>query len=303
MMPIFLSIASYRDEELKHTLRSAVEMAEQPNKIHFGIVHQGTDSERPDMSMLPHYSLISIGVGDARGVGFARAKAMSLYNGEAYYMQVDSHTQFVKDWDRKCIEQLNKAQKLTNNKALISYYPVPYHRDGNNLWIQTKSNSDFKAYPMRQVPFLRKTKEWTAERLDFANKERALPEMSTTVLGGFIFTYGSIVEEVPYDPEISFFGEELCFAARAWTRGWDIFSPTENLAYHFYGRNGAKKVWKDGTARKISWKELQEISTEKQKRVLCGIEQGIYGLGNTRSIDEYEKLIGIDFKEFYGIGK
>ena len=71
--------------------------------------------------------------------------------------------------------------------------------------------------------------------------------------------------------------------------------------YHFYGRGGHPKVWKDDSIRKISWKEIQAASYEKQKRVLCGIEQGIFGAGNVRSLAEYEKFIGFDFKQFYGV--
>lgn len=303
MMPIFLSIASYRDSHLKHTLRSAVDRADQPDKIHFGIVHQGLDKERPDMSMLPHYSLISVGIGDASGVGHARSLAMSLYNDEAYYMQIDSHTQFVEGWDTRCIRQLEEAKKQTGGRAILSYYPVPYYMDGTHVWLQTKSNSDFKSYPMKQKVKLRQGKHWTSERVEFADPSRSVPELSNTILGGFVFTDGDIVKEVPYDPEISFFGEEICFSARAWTRGWDIFSPTENLVYHYYGRNGEKKIWKDVSSRKIQWSEIEEISTQKQKKVLCGIEQGVYGLGNTRRIEQYEELVGFNFKEFYEIGK
>ena len=81
--------------------------------------------------------------------------------------------------------------------------------------------------PTKQKPKLTNRNEWTAERVEFSDAKRLLPELSTTILAGFIFTYGKIVEEIPYDPEISFFGEEICFAVRAWTRGWDIYSPSK----------------------------------------------------------------------------
>lgn len=301
MKDIFISVASYRDKELDSTLRSAVQMASKPDKLHFGIVYQGTERERPDFSFLPKYSLISMHPREARGVGYARSKAMDLYRDEEYYLQIDSHTQFVKDWDIKLLEQLKLAQSQTRYKAIISAYPLQYYRENNKIFLQTKSTNDFSANPNKQKVKLRKTKEWTAERMEFDNLKKGLPELSNTVLGGFIFTYGSIVKDVPYDPEISFFGEEICFAMRAWTRGYDIYSPSEVILYHFYGRGGQPKVWKDDAVRKISWKEIQAKSYEKQKRVLCGIEQGIMGVGSTRTLKEYEKFIGFDFKQFYGV--
>jgi hypothetical protein len=144
---------------------------------------------------------------------------------------------------------------------------------------------------------LTKRGEWTAERVKLSNKN--IPEESTTILAGFVFSTGELIQEVPYDPDISFFGEELCFAIRAWTRGWDIYSPCVTIAYHFYTREGYSKVWKDRNLREISWKELEAISKQKQKRVLCGIEGGIWGIGPTRTLAEYEKLTGLDFKKMY----
>ena len=38
MNTIFISIASYRDPELEHTIKSAVENADYPNNLRFGIV-------------------------------------------------------------------------------------------------------------------------------------------------------------------------------------------------------------------------------------------------------------------------
>lgn len=301
MKEIFISVASYRDTELKYTLKSAVEMASQPSKLHFGIVYQGTDKDRPDFSFLPNYSLISMHPRDAKGAGYARSKAMSLYSDQEYYMQIDSHTQFVQNWDEKLVKQLKLAQSQTKYKAIISAYPLQYHREGSKIFLQTKSTKEFSANPNKQRVKLKKTNEWTSERIEFDDPKRKVPELSNTVLGGFIFTYGSIVKDVPYDPEISFFGEEICFSMRAWTRGYDIYSPTEVLLYHFYGRGGQPKIWKDDSIRKISWKEIQAASYEKQKKVLCGIEHGIFGAGNIRSLAEYEEFVGFDFKQFYGV--
>ncbi len=88
---------------------------------------------------------------------------------------------------------------------------------------------------------------------------------------------------------------------RSWTRGWDIYSPSKKIVHHFYGRGGYKKIWKDSRLRSISWKDLENISYEKQLRVLCGIENNIYGAGNIRSLEQYEDFCGYKFKTFYGI--
>ena len=299
-MSIFISIASYRDPELERTIRSAIDNAANPNELYFGIVIQEFEKEMPDLSWVKNISLVQIHPKFARGAGYARSIAMDLYDNQDYYLQIDSHTLFEKNWDLLCIEQHNKAQEIAkNNKVILSHFPMPYYVETNNKISIIKKSKIQLPYPTKQIPKLTKRNEWTAERVELSNKN--LPEESTTLLAGFIFTTGNIVKEIPYDPDIVFFGEELCFALRAWTRGWDIYSPCKIILYHFYTRERYSKIWKDRNIRAVSWKELESISKEKQKNVLCGIEQGIYGLGNIRSIEEYERITGLNFKKMYSV--
>lgn len=301
MSYIFISIASYRDPELIPTIKDMIAKAQKPDRLNFGIVYQGTNKERPDFSFIPSYSLISIHPKDVRGVGYARSEAMKLYRGEEYYFQIDSHMRFVQDWDKKIIDQYALAKQQTRNKVILSCYPQPYSIDGNQTFIHTKTVGDWLVYPTKQKLIIRKDGQWGSERVEFDNPESLLPEISTTVQGAFIFAEGSMVSELPYDPDISFFGEEVCFAARAWTRGWDIYSPKIVLAYHFYHRGGYKRVWHDTNALSESWASLQNKSRDKQKRVLCGLEEGQFGLGSHRSISEYESMVGFSFKDHYAI--
>lgn len=297
-MSIFISIASYRDPELVRTITSAIDNAYNPDQLYFGVVLQEFDKFAPDLSFVKNLALTTIHPKYARGAGYARAKAMELYDNQDYYLQIDSHTIFEKNWDALCIDQLKQAQDIAkNNKVMLSYFPPPFYVESNNKISIIKNNKKQVPYATKQKPMLTKRGEWTAERVELSNKN--VPEESTTVLAGFIFAEGNIVKEIPYDEELSFFGEELCFAVRAWTRGWNIYSPCVTILYHFYTREGYSKIWKDRNLREMSWKEIEQNSKEKQKRILCGIEDGIYGVGNVRSLSEYEKITGIDFKKLY----
>lgn len=301
-MSIFISIASYRDPELVRTIRSAIDNATRPDELFFSVVVQDFEKDIPDLSWVKNLSLTTMHPKEARGAGFAREKAMLFYNKEDYYLQIDSHTIFEKNWDVMCINQLKKAQEIAKNKKIIlSYFPPAFHVETNNKISYVTKDKDKPPYATKQIPILNRRNEWTAQRVELSDKNKSMPELSTTVLAGFIFTLGTIVEEVPYDAEISFFGEEICFAMRAWTRGWDIYSPSVVIVHHFYHRGNYKKIWKDRNIRKLSWKEIESISKDKQKRVLCGIEKGTYGAGNYRHLKAYEKLIGVDFKKMYGL--
>lgn len=301
-MSIFISIASYRDPELTRTVKSAIDNAKFPDDLYFSIVLQEIEREEPDLSWIPNLNLTKIHPKFARGAGYARSIAMQSYDNQDYFLQIDSHTLFAENWDVLCIEELKKAQEISNNnKVVLSYFPPPFHIDNKKHLSFPKLDPERKPYPTRQVPMLNKRQEWTASRVEFIDKNFNNPEESSTVLAGFIFSPGYLVKEVPYDPDISFFGEEVCFAMRLWTRGWDIYSPSKVILYHFYSRGDYKKIWKDKPIRNVSWTEIEEISKAKQLSVLCGIEQGIYGAGNIRPIEAYEIFCGYNFKKFYGI--
>jgi hypothetical protein len=301
---IFISIASYRDPELQWTIKSAITNANNSDNLYFGVVHQGVDSELFDIQEIKNISITKMHPKEARGAGYARSKAMELYSGQEYFLQVDSHTRFAPGWDLLCIDQLNRAKNISgHSRVLLSYFPAPYEPERNGGMCLITNSEKVKPYPTRQKILLNKRKQWTAERFEFEDNTKQNPELSETVLGGFMFSDASIIEEVPYDPEISFFGEEICFAMRSWTRGWDIYSPSKNIVYHFYSRGGYSKIWKDKNLRGISWKEIEEISYNKQKRVLCGEESGVFGAGDIRTLEEYEMFTSTNFKDFYSLTK
>lgn len=301
-MSIFISIASYSDPVLTNTIESAISNADYPNDLYFGVVIQDRERQIPDLSHIQNLSKITMHVKEARGAGYARHLANTLYNNQDYFLQIDSHTLFEKSWDSVLIEELKKAKMVANNdKIILSCYPAPFYVEPNKQIFFIKDSKEQPAYPTRQKLILHKKNYWTSERVEFVDKKKLFPEESNTVLAGFIFADAKLINEVPYDPEISFFGEEVCFAMRAWTRGWDIYSPSKIILHHFYYRHGYVKAWKDRGLKKISWTDLEEISKEKQKKVLCGIESGTYGAGNARSINDYEKFVGIDFKSYYGL--
>ena len=137
---------------------------------------------------------------------------------------------------------------------------------------------------------------WAGNREKIENK--TVPHKSHTILAGLLFAPGYIVNEIPYDERICFMGEELCFAIRAYTRGWDIYAPNEMVAWHFYKREDRPKIWRDNVAGR-SWTDIEMKSQRVQKDVLLGIEQGIYGIGDYKKYIEYQKMIGIYFESFY----
>jgi hypothetical protein len=129
------------------------------------------------------------------------------------------------------------------------------------------------------------------------------PLLGGHIAGGFYFTLGKLVYEVPYDPYLYFHGEEQSLAIRAFTRAWDIFHIPHIPLYHLYKRPDTEhhnhhwhSSWEQH--RDYQWTELQERAKQRlmdlvYRRTLTGA----WGLGDARSLADFAELTGIDYEQ------
>lgn len=300
-MKIFVSIAGYRDRELPKTIKNLLENARHPENLHLGILSQDEPKKHPDLSFVnTKMTYEKMHMKDAKGAGYARKICMEMYKGEDFYFQIDSHTRLAPNWDVRLITMLQQTQEMSGNqKIILSQFPAPYQ-----LWTNGKEH-----YP-KEDKTLWAEPSWTSVEWSWKGvwvgarqtmEDKSVPHKSQTILAGYIFAPGNIVEEVPYDERISFMGEELCFAIRAYTRGWDIYAPNEMFVWHFYTRKDHPKVWnqKDDMIRDHKWNILEKDSYSTQRLILTGEEKGIFGIVKNKRYTEYQKMIGKNFKKFY----
>ncbi len=128
------------------------------------------------------------------------------------------------------------------------------------------------------------------------------PERNPFFSANFFFAAAAVIEDVPYDPHLYFFGEEISLAARLFTHGWDIFTPNAVPIYHDYKRRPERRLhwddhldWQNSNRRsKARIRHLLGMESSKDPDVLDEIEK--YGLGIARSLAEYEKFAGVDFQ-------
>lgn len=298
-MSIFISIASYRDTELTKTVRSLYDNADNPEELVFGIVSQDMRNKHPKFEWLPKSQLrmVEMHAKDAKGAGYARKVAMELYEGEDFFFQTDSHMRFAKGWDTKLKDMLAWCQgEQGTDKIILSQFPAPYIVLSNNKDHFTVGDEDFWHQPSWTSVVNAWSGVWAGNRERMWDQNK--PHYSHTVLGALLFAPGFIVDEIPYDERISFMGEELCFAIRAYTRGWHMYAPNEMLAWHFYKRQDRPKIWKDNMMGR-SWTDIEMKSQRVQRDVLLAIEDGVYGIGDYDKYLEYQEMIGINFEEFY----
>ena len=64
---------------------------------------------------------------EATGPCKARNLAQQLWQGEEFFLQIDSHMRFVPGWDVKLLQMLIQAEQMsTYGKAVVSSYPPAY---------------------------------------------------------------------------------------------------------------------------------------------------------------------------------
>ena len=294
-MKIFIQIASYRDPQLIHTIKSALENAKKPKNLVFGIARQyhpedgfdNLDEYRNDK----RFRILDIPHQESKGVCWARHQVQQLYKDETYTMQIDSHMRFEKDWDDEFIKMIKQLQKDGYPKPLLTGYVSSFDPDNDPTGrVREPWRMVFDRFiPEGAVFFLPETiPSW---------QEMKKPVTARFYSAHFAFTLGEFSTEVQHDPEFYFHGEEISIAARAYTHGYDLFHPHKVLIWHEYTRKGRTKQWDDDK----EW-HIKNNQSHKKNRQLFGmdgeemIDMGKYGFGTLRSLSDYEKYAGINFK-------
>lgn len=287
MKTIFCQIAAYRDPELVPTLRDLFAKAKHPERLRVAICWQKSPEESLfEFANHPQIKIDPVLSTESRGCCWSRARVQSLYDGEDYTLQLDSHHRFVQNWDTTMLEMLALCP---SEKPLLTGYIGSYDAE--------KGLHPCDPWKMKAKPF---AKDGTLLCVpikipDFNSLTRPVP--ARFLSAHFIFTQGSWCREVPYDPNLFFHGEEPSLSARSYTHGYDLFHPHKIVAYHQYGREGRPKFWDDHVALKA---KLDAIS-KTRVRVLFGMEDspidfGPYGFGTVRTLADYEAYAGIDFR-------
>jgi hypothetical protein len=290
---IFIQIASYRDPQLIPTIEDCLANAKTPENLKFCIAWQHDEKENLNKYLNDsRFIILDIPYKDSKGACWARNQIQQHYNGERYTLQLDSHHRFIKNWDEELINTIKQLQKEGHRKPLLtSYIPSfdPENDPGARVEIPWKMNFD-RFIPEGAVFFL-------PGSID-NYKELSRPIPARFYSAHFCFTLGQFCKEVPHDPEYYFHGEEISIAVRAFTWGYDLFHPHKVIAWHEYTRKGRTKQWDDDKqwAKRNDYchlknRKLFEMDGEKRD-----IDFGIYGFGPVRTLEDYERYAGINFK-------
>ena len=298
MSSIFIQIPSYRDWELPKTVSNAISRASGQNELYFGIhncVLFPGEVVKPESTVNWAHIKYEESIAPKNiGVNKSRYIANEFYDGENYYLQIDSHMRFVKDWDVKVIKMIEGYILDGIENPLITMYPPSYwyEEDGVTEKYDVATNLTrilFTENPAKFKETLIPTQ--TAHRIP----DGCVYTASTS--GGFIFTSGSFANIKP-NQKIAFWGEEPLIAARAFTHGFNLVVPTEYLVYHLYANKlpfqkiRRNHVWVDFPQQ---WGQLSNLSNIEYSLTFTENRVGNGALGSSRALRDYEEFAGLNF--------
>lgn len=283
---IYVQIPAYRDRELLPTVRDLIRMARKPNRLRIAIAWQHDDDEahleRP-LRQCGHVELVKIPAAESKGCNWARQLLQKCWNNEPYTLFLDSHHRFVPGWDEQVINIYNELCAAGVDKPIITAYLPPYDPQ---IDPRGRTSCIFRIHLLErhQQMLFRLTGHAVPNW-----RELPAPFPAHFASLHFLFTEGEFNREIGFDPDIYFFADEVAIALRAYTQGYDLFHPHRILGWHLYDRATRVTHWSDHP----NWKQQQELSCQRLRKLFTGKLFGRYGLGEIREISEYEAFVGM----------
>ncbi len=305
-MSIFISIASYQDPLLSSTIKSACHNAANEADLVFGICDQSSspiDIKSLSIKAKFHYEHVDPIL--SKGPCWARYRVQSFFQGEDYFLQIDSHTLFDKNWDQTLINQLKSIKELSDDpyfsKPIITCYPRGFevvNLENGRFRLNTKENFVYSIVHRKDGLFQR----------DRFSRQIGLPLKIDRPVHGFLlaagclFTEGVFVEEIPYDPNYYFYGEEISLMLRAFSTGYSVFHAPNTPIFHLYNTDpdtsDRKLHWNpdEDKNRIVKWDKLEEKSIQRLTDLINGNLEEFWSLGKVNTLEDYSILSGIDYK-------
>jgi [Skp1-protein]-hydroxyproline N-acetylglucosaminyltransferase len=269
---VFISLAAFREHLLGQTLRSAFSEAKHPEKLYVGAIIQncfgmngiqcktglqviGKNEQGRDMTKISDAPPDANGIEefctdpqfkqycdagqvrviyqhdtDALGPAIARYYASKLWGGETFFMQMDAHLEFATGWDQKYIAEAKAANSFP--KVVLSAYPPGFTNFGTFKGGTPGARLCVCEFSSSQA----ENKIIRINAGENTKKDTPRPTQIAFIAAGFFFARAEFLTDVPFDPFLPwcFMGEEIALSMRAWTQGWDIYAPRQNLIAHQY---------------------------------------------------------------------
>lgn len=294
---IFVSIASYRDPEIKNTLNDMFAKATFKERVFAGVLSQIDPST--DLNLLVgrrrNVREMVVESSESKGCTWARSTILEqLRKDEEFVLQIDAHSRFDPGWD---VTVLKEYASIGKHDCVITSYPPgfdvgkPLDLSPKHMFMKFRDvhTSGLPIFMADQClsPFLLKA-----------------PPITPALSAGCLFGPSNIFDRVPYDPYVYFFGEEQSYAIRLFTHGIDLYNPVRTFMYHLYYNPGVDKKnlhWNDTSKKNTAGLTLDGVARVKYVLGMSdhfpegnAEELNKYGLGGVRTVAQWEAFSGFN---------
>jgi len=292
---VFVSFASYDDHDLIRTVKNCYEQALSKKRLFFSIVSHEKENNIFDFSFIPEDQInyIKLPLQVATGPCNTRHMANSILTTKyKYFLQGDSHSRFIQNWDEKIIFAYNKASAAWGEDFLFTRYPSLFELD----WSDPDNVKD-KIVPQNELYktkliWERKNKMWVSgwekyEGSEFG--EKVIPFNACCVFGS-----ANAMMKIPYDLYIvDLMGEEATMSVRAYVNKVPLIAPPLNFMYTNFSRSNSNRGehWVYDEQKTIR----DKVSNKRLNDFFHGKIKGIYGIDDMTLYEEYQKEVGEDF--------
>lgn len=305
MSKILVSMLAYREKDLLGAVRSLWDNAYNKDGLIFSIVSEQSKPElHADLSFIPKDQLVyhKLDLSEYRGVMWSRWKTSQVELDYDYFFQTCGHNIFVKDWDLVSIKEYNKAKEMAgHDKVILTVSGAEYSiaSDGRIMIDDVPSGRTQNSYhrhindtyiPGYGFPDV----TWFTDDL---------LEPAVYWQGSYIFTTKNYLNEVPFDPDMSYHGEEIYLTIQSWCRGWRFWATPKIIYYHLTvkkypgeanPRHVTHRPWAD--QNKVAFWEQSSRSMIKLNKLLSGNLEGEYGNISLDSVLDYCRVSGLNRK-------
>lgn len=297
MSKIFVSIACFMDNDIINTIEDCLDKAKYPENIIFGICYQCEDNDNllEKYENKENFRIIKMNWKEAKGPTYARFLCSTLIKDEDYFMQIDCHSRFYKNWDNDIIKCY---QKIDDNKKILTMFPIPIKYMDNENYPKNISTPTFQEISLNNIKLGSVTCSKQCVKTYYLS-------------AAFIFGNIKFLKEVPLDPYLLYSYQKIeqqFYAIRLYTAGWNLYVPDK----HYIGTNYEKSKHFDSNFNRIfppsnnylgnkSWERVlyyYGLKKENELDSLFSKNLDKYGLGKERTLESFFNIHSIyNFKE------
>lgn len=279
---IYVQIPAYRDKELVQTLREVFGKAKIKSRVFVAVFWQREAHETlpDDLLRNKRLTVFEVPYWESKGCNWARRILQQNYQGQTYTLFLDSHHRLTRHWDSKLIEMMEDLKASGIAKPIITAYLPSYDPEKEPAG---RMNKPLKIHPLpHHNGVLSRLTSYPIPLWNWIKK----PITAEYISLHFLCADGRFNEEIEFDEEIYFFGDEVLVSLKAYTHGYELFHPHKVLGWHLYNRATRTPHWNDH----LNWTKQEEASQKKLKKIFTG--KMPEAIGTCRTVKDYESHIG-----------